>query len=596
MNFFKFYWKTLAGNRRRSVFFIILFGISGFLEGVVLLTLIPILNSGAPNSGQNEKIQNAINFLNINPDYLPHYAISSFVIFGILSAAVAMWTEGGLLHLRTTFVKNLRKKISLALLKIQWSEFHSMRIGEINKAVLVEPNFAAQGMTSFITALGATFTAVVFSATAFFISVEMTLITLCFVAIIGVGYKIAGNKATAHSEKWSEASSGMGESVSEVFGNLKYFRSTGHSESAKQRSVKIFEDYSHSFFWSQVLNVFMRFAYHGGGFLFLGGILAVSLLILKTPMVEMVVLMAVFYRMTPRIRTAQDLFYNARTYRVWYEKWEERYNFVLSHQEAYSGNQVPEFNRALEVCDLKFNYPNANGPVLNGLSFNLKKNQCIAFVGESGSGKSTCIDLITGLLRPDSGKITLDGIPIQNIDIEKWRSKIGLVMQESPTFHTTILENITWGTPHPDREWTKHCAKLAHAWDFINTHPEGLDTIVGEKGGRLSVGQKQRIALARALYRNPWLLILDEATSALDGESEKIIQDSLNELKGKFAIFLVAHRLKTVQMADEIYVLSEGRVVENGSWDELINRQDGTFRKMAELQGLVKPYEKTERI
>jgi len=216
----------------------------------------------------------------------------------------------------------------------------------------------------------------------------------------------------------------------------------------------------------------------------------------------------------------------------------------------------------------------------------------VALVGESGSGKSTLIDLFTGLLNPSKGHILLDGVPLDELNLDQWRRKIGLVIQESPIFHTTVLENIAWEYEDPDPESAKRCAQLAHAWKFIETLPEGLNTVMGEKGGRFSVGQKQRIALARALYRNPSLLILDEATSALDGGSEKIIQESLENLKGKFAIFMVAHRLKTVQMADKIIVIGEGKILEQGTWSELINKPSGTFRRMAQLQGLVKPSQK----
>jgi ABC-type multidrug transport system fused ATPase/permease subunit len=594
MELIKNSWQALEGSRRYALFLVGLLGISGLLEGLVLITLIPVFNSGSSTEPLNSKWYSLLEFFGINPDNLLYVSLTAFACIGLLSSVLLLLAETSIFKFRTKLEASFRVKISKALLKMDWSNFHSMRLGDINKAILMEPGMAAQGIWHFLTAFGALLIAIFFSITALFISTKMTLITFAFVSFVGLGYKFVNKKAFKHAELWSSSATTIGERVSEIFGNLKFLRSTGRSVPAKEKAIDIYKHHAVKFYWSQAFNIYMRFIYQSGGILFLGGLLAFSLLSYRLPIGELIVLLAVFYRLVPRIRAVMENLYQARTYQTWYLTWKERYDLVNSHQEHNTGTLQPSFEKSIQFQNLSFSYPNSERPVLQEVDFAVEKNQCVALVGESGSGKSTLIDLLTGLLSPTQGQVLLDEIPLNKLAIDSWRLKIGLVIQESPIFHTTILENIAWGYENPNPESAKRCAQLAHAWEFIQTLPEGLNTVVGEKGGRISVGQKQRIALARALYRDPSLLILDEATSALDGESEKYIQESLKSIKGQFAIFMVAHRLKTVQMADKIIVIGEGKILEQGTWSELINKPSGTFRRMAQLQGLVKPSEKLE--
>jgi ATP-binding cassette subfamily B protein len=195
------------------------------------------------------------------------------------------------------------------------------------------------------------------------------------------------------------------------------------------------------------------------------------------------------------------------------------------------------------------------------------------------------LDLVTGLLQPTAGAVRLNGVDLADVDLRDWRSHIGFVMQDAPVFHTTVLENIAWGDPAPDETRAARAVEMANLADVIAGLPDGLHTEVGQKGGRFSGGQRQRLALARALYREPWLLILDEATSALDAESEQVIQAALASLRGSCSMLIVAHRLKTVQIADRILVLNTGEVVQQGTWSELL-AADGPFRRQAVAQGL----------
>jgi ABC-type multidrug transport system fused ATPase/permease subunit len=208
----------------------------------------------------------------------------------------------------------------------------------------------------------------------------------------------------------------------------------------------------------------------------------------------------------------------------------------------------------------------------------------IALVGRSGAGKTTLVDVLMGFYEPTSGAVLVDGVPLQDLDINSWRGHIGFVPQDAFLFNMSLRENLLWSKTDATEEQLRQACLQANAIEFIEKLPQGYDTLVGERGVRLSGGQRQRIALARALLRQPEVLILDEATSALDSHSERMIQESIEKISQHTTIVVIAHRLSTIQKADCIYVLDEGRVVESGSFGELM-RRDGNFLEMAQLQG-----------
>lgn len=225
-----------------------------------------------------------------------------------------------------------------------------------------------------------------------------------------------------------------------------------------------------------------------------------------------------------------------------------------------------------------------NQIVLNDISFTTKAGDIIALVGESGVGKSSLIDLISAYHFPTKGSILIDGKQIQEVPLETLRHNIGVVTQELTLFNDTIKNNIKYGNFDKSDEEIFDAARKAHCFDFIEKFPEKWEQMVGERGLKLSVGQKQRIAIARAILKNPRILILDEPTSALDAGSEKIITGSLDELmKGK-TTFVVAHRLSTVRRADKILVFKDGRIVESGTHAELAIIPGGEYRRLYELQ------------
>jgi ABC-type multidrug transport system fused ATPase/permease subunit len=239
----------------------------------------------------------------------------------------------------------------------------------------------------------------------------------------------------------------------------------------------------------------------------------------------------------------------------------------------------------LSVEDLHFAYPSRKDhPVLQGLSFNCQSGQRIALVGPSGAGKSTVISLLLHLYRPDSGSIQLDGKPSNSYPLEYVRSQMAMVPQEVLLFGGTIKENIAYGRIDASEEAIIDAARKANAHAFIESFPEGYDTLVGDRGVKLSGGQRQRIAIARAILADPAILILDEATSSLDSESENQVQQALEELMRNRTSIIVAHRLATVRKADSILVLKEGRVIETGTHESLAAQPGGVYAMLSKLQ------------
>jgi ATP-binding cassette, subfamily B, bacterial len=239
----------------------------------------------------------------------------------------------------------------------------------------------------------------------------------------------------------------------------------------------------------------------------------------------------------------------------------------------------------IEFRDLHFSYPTRSDvEVLKGVFLKINTGQKVALVGSSGSGKSTIMQLLLRFHIMDSGNIFLDQKNINEIELRKYRSQFALVPQDILLFGGTIRENIAYGNPNVSETEIISAAVKAYAWDFIDNFPEKLNTIVGERGVKLSGGQRQRIAIARAILRDPAILLLDEATSSLDAESEKIVQKALDELMEGRTSLIIAHRLSTIREADVIYVLDNGKIVESGNHDSLVNIENGIYSSLAKLQ------------
>ena len=221
---------------------------------------------------------------------------------------------------------------------------------------------------------------------------------------------------------------------------------------------------------------------------------------------------------------------------------------------------------------------------MRGVTFDVKPGEMIGLVGPSGAGKTTITNLIARFYDQTGGKILIDGVELQDLDTGHYRRQIGMVLQDPHLFHGTVLDNIRYGNPEATLSKVINSARAANAHDFILKLPHGYDTVVGERGHTLSGGERQRVSIARAILNNPRVLILDEATSSVDTETERKIQQALDRLIKGRTVFAIAHRLSTLSRADRLFVIDDGRIVEEGTHAELLKKEDGIYKKLSDMQ------------
>ena len=255
----------------------------------------------------------------------------------------------------------------------------------------------------------------------------------------------------------------------------------------------------------------------------------------------------------------------------------------LNNQDENNVSQAGDFNSSIKFENVCFTYEGSKKPALKNINFEINKGDYIALIGESGAGKSTTIDLIMRFFNANEGVIKFDNEDIKNISKESIRKQIGIVPQDIILFNDSVKNNISYGVENASLEDIKRAAQAANAIEFINELPDGFDTIVGERGTKLSGGQKQRLSIARAIFRNPKILIMDEATSSLDSEAEKKVKNAIDELVKERTVIVIAHRLSTIINADKILVFESGEIVDSGKHDDLINSSK-TYKNLYQLQ------------
>jgi ATP-binding cassette subfamily B protein/subfamily B ATP-binding cassette protein MsbA len=265
----------------------------------------------------------------------------------------------------------------------------------------------------------------------------------------------------------------------------------------------------------------------------------------------------------------------------------ERLNAILSPAgkqfRRLGGTPFTALERQISFEAVGLQYAPELPPALSDISLTLPKGRMLALVGPSGAGKSSIADLLTGLYAPTEGRILVDGVDLNSLDLASWQQRLGVVSQDTFLFNATIAENIAFGTPGASQAQIEAACQAAQAAGFIESLPQGYDTLVGERGYRLSGGQRQRLSLARAILREPELLILDEATSALDSQSERLVQEAIERFEHNQTVLVIAHRLSTIVRAEQILVLQSGRVLERGNHTTLL-RQEGLYRQLWQQQ------------
>jgi ATP-binding cassette, subfamily C, bacterial len=564
-------------------------------EGLGVALLFPILQVAGfnlANQGHVGHYTGEVRDLLVRSGLRPSLWLATLLlIFMLLMALRSLFSRiQSVLTFRTAlgYELALSRRLYQAIINADWLFLVRRRSSDFTHALTAELARVATCTYLLIGALANAILALVYIAIALKLSAGMTLLVLATGAVL-----------LLLSRRWMRAvhqgGSAVSESVSEVYSaatehlqNLKamkfYDAQTSDLEmfsslqsSALQQSLNNTRSQAAAAFW-----------FEAGSLIVLGGIIFASLQILNVAPASILLLLAVFTRLFPRLAAGQGQLQAFLTELPAFE------NLMTIYRECKANAEVPSAAGPGPETDLSpaheirlehvgFRYEPDRPLVLNDLSLAIASGRVTAIVGSSGAGKSTVADLINGLLSPVSGQVLIDGVELTPQTARGWRRHVGYVAQDTVLFHDTVRNNLRWANPDASEKEMRESLGLAAA-EFVFELPQGLDTTVGDRGMLLSHGQRQRIALARALLRKPGLLILDEATSSLDFDNEKRILDAIERLQGRATVLLIAHRVSAIQRAEIIYVIENGRVAESGDWQSLSKHPSNRVGSLFQLQ------------
>ncbi len=561
------------------------------MEGVSLLMLVPLLQLVGLDVQQGilariaESVSSALATVGLRPTLLAVLGVYVFII--VIHSLLKRWENSVSLTLQHEFVVHLRQRLYGAIANTKWLYFVRNRSSDFTHALTIEMERVGTATYYLLSLIVTAIVAIVYILFAIKLSPLITgLVFLCG-GVLLLLLKGKTRIAEETGEGLSDAMSSLYAAVTEHLGGMKIAKSYGaegrHAETFGRLTEKVRHMYTHAVQNQAEVNYW----FNVGSVLTLSLILYVSIEALSLPTSGVLLLLYLFARLMPKFSSIQQNFQSLVNMLPSFVR-------ITQMQERCESEAEPkidkrgkiDFQNCMRFDKVCFSYDRqGKSPAVRSLDVTLKAGETTAIVGPSGAGKSTIADLVMGLISPDQGQILLDGIKLTDEQTKAWREQIGYVPQETFLFHDTLRANLLWAKPDASEEEMNQALKFAAATEFVLGLPKGIETNLGDRGVLISGGERQRISLARALLRKPSLLILDEATSSLDSENEKRIQNAIENLHGRITILLISHRLSTIRGADVIHVIEEGRLVESGSWDELIAK-NRRFRLLCEAQGI----------
>ncbi|MEM9766303.1 MAG: ABC transporter ATP-binding protein [Cyanobacteria bacterium P01_D01_bin.71] len=473
------------------------------------------------------------------------------------------------------------------LLDVDIAYFAERRLGELMNSINGEVNRVSAAIRTLVNITVSSITILVFANILLLISWRLTLIAVVSLSTVAIINQFLIKYSKAAGQKLSFYSGALSSKAIEVLSGIRLVKSVANEEAEYKTLKRLIEEREKAAYHSQLVfasvgplnevisTLALIFLIFMGRIIFAGQIDAFSSIILTY--------LFIMTRMLPfisQLNSARNQLANSAASIDILEDFLDIENkpIMASGNVGFKG-----LEREIQFSNLWFRYPNSDRWTLQDIDIALPKGQTLALVGSSGAGKSTMADLLARFYEPDKGSVKIDGVDLKDMDLHQYRSRIGIVSQDTFLFNATVSDNIRYGCPDATDEAVYQAAQRANAAEFIKNLEEGFSTQIGDRGVMLSGGQRQRLAIARALLQDPEILILDEATSALDTVSERLVQEALENLSQERTTLVIAHRLSTVQKAHQIAVLDRGKIVEVGNHKELLEKE-GYYAKLYEMQ------------